>query len=299
MGGSARRAAVLFGQCLSGVVEQQPPVREAVRMATFGDKPVWAAWPKTTRLWQAVSMSIQRAQAVDVDELRELVQLSLPFIVRDWMGQAWAARERWASLSYLHNVAGHRAVPVEVAGPAQENGKACCQVTMELAEFLQRFLAPSCWHCSSSAEPVDSSAEVACMNDHDLLEQCPELRADVPMASQKWREVVGRPKRTSVWLGTHGASTRLRSHEGNVSLTQVHGVRYATLFPPPARQCKRKQQTALKVVNLSDRDNIEQCSDFVETHTAELHPGDVLFIPRGWCYEVHSLSPACAVSSFF
>jgi len=282
--GSARQTAVLFGQCLGEIAAaQQPPADESVRNATFGDKPIWML----SRRWPVQAENVRRLHDIDAPELCELAQLRSPFVVKDWMGQAWAARERWSKLSYLHKLAGHRVVPVDLLDESSDAGEhlVCRRKQMLLADFLQTFLVSSCWLCASSQEQP-SFCQIASIDDHDLLEQCPELRADIPLPSKMWREALGRPKRTSVWLGTHDAETALQCHGHDVCLTQVHGVRCASLFPPQAAPDKHLCQAGVSEMN-------------AQAQVVELRPGDVLFIPRGWRHQVRALSPACAVTSWF
>lgn len=259
----------------------------------FGNKPVWSLWPRLA----VQSEHVARLLALDSEELGELVEQGLPFVVKDWMGQAWAARERWSSLAYLHKLAGHRTVPVELHTQGMDGAR--CEVVMKLSEFLETFLAPSCWHCLSSEVPIDFCPSIACINDHDLLVQCPELRADVPMPSVLWQKAVGQVKRTSVWLGTLDAKTDLLCYSRNVCLTQVHGARGATLFPPKSGQNHHQWQIAAAQLNAGDVDPLMLCPEVAQAHLAELHPGDVLFIPKGWSHQVRALSPACAVTSWF
>lgn len=298
---SARHAAVLFDQCLGNAAAGcLAPLSQSVRSATFEAAPKWSS----SSTCSIFSRNVRRLCVVDADYLGKLVQSKQPFVVKDWQGEAWAARERWFLLAYFHAVAGHHIVPVSTFESRQGDMRKQATVLLSVSEFLENYMAPSCAQCANDQSSLDLG-HVGCLNEHELLEQCPNLRADVP-SSGKWRTVLGLPERTTVWLGTHDATTDLQRRSQDICITQVQGVRDVVVFPPAATHslCAASQVRHTNVHNIFDAEGIKflkSCPEsFQESaQTVEMKAGDVLLVPCGWWYQARARGPACSVTNWF
>ena len=61
----------------------------------------------------------------------------------------------------------------------------------------QELVAPSC---------NGGAVTTAYLAQHEFFEQCPVLRADVPVPAE-WHQVLGPPSRCNAWIGTNSTLT--------------------------------------------------------------------------------------------
>mmetsp|Transcript_50722 Transcript_50722/g.93826 ORF Transcript_50722/g.93826 Transcript_50722/m.93826 type:complete len:507 (-) Transcript_50722:68-1588(-) len=320
--GSARNATLLFSKCLADeVAASRPPCAGAVASASFVSgkprcvsRPLLAMpvtpverWLPPKRLLPDFTGSA--IAAPDREELESLLSKGMPFVTKEPI-ESWPASTRWASLSYLDGVAGHHSVPVKHS--------AHDEVTfMTVSDFLANHLVPSCKHCNAqpgilrsllSSRSTEGEEHLAGLAPHELFEQCPALRGDVPQLAAPFRQARGRIRRTSVWLGTHNVATANCCSAQDQCIVQIFGVRYAILFPPKAAKVFSKASEkdiryhgGISEVDVEDKRLLKQHPGLAQmpAQVAELSPGDLLFIPRGWWHQIRSLSPACSVSLRF
>jgi len=218
----------------------------------------------------------------------------------------WAALKRWTLLSYLDSVIGHRTVPIEVGSHVGKSG--WHEELLTIGEFLRAHVAPSCTYCAHWLEPKESfSAEIAYLAQHELLDQCPALRADLSVPDS-WRKVLGKPTRTNVWLGTHGTVTPCHWDSYDNILAQAQGAKRVILFSPhetPRLYADKSRGGTSAQGNVSQVDveapDLAKFPEFGHARSvvAELGPGDALYIPRGWWHQVRALTPSCSVNFWF
>eukprot|EP00435_Cladocopium_sp_Y103_P051611 s963_g16.t1 len=188
--------------------------------------------------------------APGADELKELLKQRRPFL---FSKTDWPAARRWRSLRYLDEVAGHRLVPTELG---KEVGAAAWkEELMPFGRFLKELVAPSC----SGHGAASTTAYLA---QHELFEQCPVLRADVPVPSE-WHEVLGPPSRCNAWIGTNSTLTPCHWDSYDNFLSQVQGFKRLILLAPD-------QHSKLHVADAADASgtsaqgnispiNVEEC----------------------------------------
>ncbi|CAK0858569.1 unnamed protein product [Prorocentrum cordatum] len=247
---------------------------------------------------------VPRVEASEGGRLRAMAEAGEPFVVAGAL-EAWPARSKWASLASVDRLIGHRLVPVEVG--AAVGGAGWREELMPAGRLLRDYLAPSCAECSAAEGAEAAGAAVAYLAQHELLEQCPVLRGDVA-APDLFRSIFGPPARANVWLGTRGTVTPCHWDSYNNCLAQVQGSKRAVLLPPAAGPCLYAAESEGGVAaqgNVSSVDveapDLERFPAYAGARSvsAELEPGDALFIPRGWWHQIRALSPSISVNFWF
>lgn len=333
--GEFRNTALLFAK-LHGESARalRPPMPEDISRASFpalaprlpGDAAAAAATVGAVVV-QRVPSSTPAAGVAD------LAREQSPFVI-EGAGDDWPALELWASMAHLHRAAGHRTVAVRRGGALEDAGSEWHAETMLLSDFMAEHLGPSCLQHAASSAPLlratgrkvrgASAAEErrplkaddglllverALMEDHQLLDQCSSLRGDVQL-TPGWQTTLGKPEQTTVWLGTASAAGSCRWSSQYLVLVQVQGIRRAVLLPPEAAASLRApgiedraaehRGGAVSAIDIHDAEArhtlvLERAS----ARAIDLRPGDLLFVPRGWWYQLRALTPGCSVSFWF
>lgn len=128
----------------------------------------------------------------------------------------------------------------------------------------------------------------------------PELRADVDFSILNRHKI----KHTVAgWIGPAGTVTGFHIDWGDNLLAQVCGRKEVQLVSPdqsPFMYVSKKfdQGTTISQVDADNLD-LEQFPLFAKVTPAKvtLHPGQMLFIPRGWWHHVRSLDKSISVSN--
>eukprot|EP00434_Breviolum_minutum_P025050 symbB.v1.2.022129.t1/scaffold1952.1/size95184/3 len=160
---------------------------------------------------------------------------------------------------------------------------------MSFGRFLKELVSPSCGSTTSAT---------AYLAQHELFEQCPVLRADIPVPSS-WQEVLGPPSRCNAWIGTKSTLTPCHWDSYDNFLSQVQGFKRLVLLAPD-------QHSRLHVETSSGtcaQGNISPINypDFAhaEVYLVDLIPGDVIFMPSGWWHQLRALSPSISVNFWY
>lgn len=313
--GPVRDAVMLFVRWLD---EEAQATRVAAshsrRLPSFVVAPRWAPRMRLPEP-EVASASVQGIPRLSLDDdgaHKRLFAAPEPFVVEGCL-HSWPAFVRWRTLGFLDKVAGHRLVPLELG--ASVGGSTWREEMMPLGDFLRQHLAASCEFCSADAdaeEPPngDFEAGVAYLAQHELLEQCPQLRADVEVP-KPWAKHLGQPTRVNAWLGTHGTVTPCHWDSYDNCLAQVQGTKQVVLLAPDMAPylCVEKPSAATGGTSAQgniarvdvEAPDLEKFPAFAKAtrHLAELGPGDALFIPSGWWHQVRALSPSFSVNFWF
>ena len=133
-----------------------------------------------------------------------------------------------------------------------------------------------------------------------IFDQFPELRSDVDFSILDQHKI---KSSTSGWIGPAGTVTGYHIDWGDNILAQVCGRKCVHLASPketpnmyPGK--KFDQGTTISDVNMDEYDE-QRFPRFanVQHERIILHPGEMVFIPRGWWHHVRSLDRSISVSN--
>lgn len=103
-----------------------------------------------------------------------------------------------------------------------------------------------------------------------------------------------RQKTASLWIGPAGTVTPLHHDTCNVFFVQIHGRKRFHFAPPTETDLLTGAQAMYAD---ADPEHPERTPDLAVPYaTAEVGPGDVLFIPVGWWHHVRALSTSISVA---
>ena len=192
----------------------------------------------------------------------------------------WPALARWTP-DYLREMIGDR--PVEFQGdrstnPQFERDEDAHRRTMPFAAYLDLIDSDGPGNDAyitayNSAQNVASFAPL----DTDIGDLEKLLQPGVPFA------------KGMLWIGPGGTFTPLHHDLTNNLLTQVVGHKRVVLVSPDATPRLYNDQHVFSRIGDIEGDltGFPDAED-VRTHVVDLYPGDALFIPIGWWYQVRS-----------
>ena len=205
---------------------------------------------------------------------------------------AWPARKHWIDLADLSLRFGDRTVPVEIG--TLKNKDKWCERLLTLREFISDYLIPSN-HGSIASDNVCYLAQ------HALFEQLPSLKNDfTPPRFCR----LGVLKRTNAWLGTRDTVTPLHFDSYHNIFVQVAGTKQVKLIDPRYTEnlyvSKRGGLDSQGNVSQVDveKPDLKSFPLFREVNVLNcvVHPGDILFIPKGWWHHVRSVTTSFSVN---
>lgn len=217
------------------------------------------------------------------DFLKNHVRTKTPLKMTGMMA-SWPAMQKW-SFEYFRDLGSSVDVHLEVGNVMQgETGfrkEAFCA-------FIDQLLSDA---------PEDNKAYLSVFRIFDAF---PQLRSDVDFSILDQFKL---KSSTSGWIGPAGTVTGYHIDWGDNILAQVCGRKRLHIAAPehsPNMYVSRKfdQGTTISEVNLHDYD-ASQFPRFskVQHHRIILHPGEMIFIPRGWWHHVESLDRSISVSN--
>ncbi|MEM9942734.1 MAG: cupin-like domain-containing protein [Planctomycetota bacterium] len=212
------------------------------------------------------------------------VRKNLPLKLTGMMGK-WPAMKRW-SLEYFRELESTSEVHLENGNVMQ--GK----TDFQKASFSQ--------YIDQLIHDTDGSKSKAYLSVFRIFKQFPQLESDVDFSILNQFKV---KSSTSGWIGPAGTVTGFHIDWGDNILAQISGRKKIHLVAPqytPSMYVSRKfdQGTTISEVNLNDWDP-NRFPKFQHVPVTELilHPGEMIFIPRGWWHHVESLDPSISVSN--
>ena len=146
----------------------------------------------------------------------------------------------------------------------------------------------------------DERARKSYLSVFRIFDTFPDLRADVDFSIIDQHKI---KSSTSGWIGPAGTVTGYHIDWGDNILAQVCGRKCVHLASPAATpnmyvSQKFDQGTTISRVDLHDVDE-ELFPRFKQVKHMKviLHPGEMLFIPRGWWHHVESMDMSISVSN--
>ncbi|MEO8388118.1 cupin-like domain-containing protein [Polaromonas sp.] len=200
----------------------------------------------------------------------------------------WPATQRW-TFDYLATRGGDR--PVKLVLGNRELG--------ETGFVLSTFRA--CVGSLASNGPIwGEGASTAHLKEFDLLHEFPALRTDVDtQALLPPRSHVS----SSAWIGPRGAHTGLHYDLLDNLAVLLRGAKRFYLARPgvvesqgalSSKYDRWARLADIGIQGLAAR-KLPEASLFV----ADLHPGDAIYVPKGWWHEVVNLESSIFLGGFF
>jgi hypothetical protein len=211
----------------------------------------------------------------------------VPCVIRGAAMQ-WSATRDW-TFDYLAKLGGDR--PVKLVVGNRELGE---------TGFAQSTFGECMGGLESNGSIWKDGARIAHLKEFDLLSEFPELRKDVSAkALFPPRQYIS----SSAWIGPEGAHTGLHYDLLDNLAVLLRGSKRFYLARPgvvesqgavSSKYDRWARLADVGIQNLAER-KLPKESLFV----ADLHPGDAIYVPRGWWHEVVNLKSSIFLSGFF
>lgn len=288
-----------------------PPQTASRRLADDPDRRMPSAEPAPSVLPNGLRPE-DEVRSVPADELsldafaREHFKPEVPVVVRG-VARGWPALDRWADLSYLSSVFGHRVIPVEVGRSAlRESAGGWTERAMPLDRFVDAHLLPSNRAARAGRRLADG--DIAYCAQHPLIDQVPALRAD--FSEPVYCAAAGeRARVVNCWLGTADTCTPLHFDSYDNLLVQLAGCKLVRLLA--RSETPKLYVSASGGVSVAAQGNVSPVdvdAPDLDRHPlyasaraswCVLRPGDGLFLPSRYWHHVRSLSTSCSLNFWF
>lgn len=251
-------------------------------------------------------------------------------VVLSGLAAGWPALAAWATPAGLVAAVGpHRTVPIELGDHYLAEGWG--QQLQRFGRFVSEGMAASGGSGGDKAS-TRKDPRLPYLAQHDLLAQVPGLRAAVSPSPDYCALPAGGsvgggggdehddgddrpppPPTTNVWLGPAGTVSPPHTDPHANLLVQVVGVKYVRLYHPAAGPAGLEGGGQGGVMANTSRVDLASLTPAppgaappgappaasLPFQDTLLHPGDALFIPRGWWHYVQALSPSASVSHWW
>lgn len=211
----------------------------------------------------------------------------VPCVIRGAALQ-WPATHSW-TFDYLAKLGGNR--PVKLVVGNRELGE---------TGFTQSTFSECVGGLESNGSIWGGGVRVAHLKEFDLLNEFPELRKDVSTeALFPQRQYVS----SSAWIGPEGAHTGLHYDLLDNLAVLFRGSKTFYLARPgvvesqgavSSKYDRWARLADIGIQGLAER-KLQKDSLFI----ADLHPGDAIYVPKGWWHEVVNLKSSIFLSGFF
>ena len=221
--------------------------------------------------------------------LKEHISANRPLLLRQMM-KDWRATKDW-NFEFFRDLQSRAPVHLEQGNVMQGHTgfrKA------NFADFIEQLI--------SEPEQIDGQrvADKPYLSVFKIFDEFPQLSKDVDFTLLNQFKL----KHSTVgWLGPAGTVTGYHIDWGDNILAQVQGRKCIHLVSPEESDKmyvskKFDQGTAISEVDLEnyDEDRFPRFAQAVHRRVI-LHPGEMLFIPRGWWHHVRSLDKSISVSN--
>ncbi len=247
-------------------------------MSTVTQQPRSAADATTT---------IDTVETITADEFfHRYIKRNRPLVMTRMM-DTWPAKDKW-TFEFFSQLSLEDEVHLEDGNIMQQDTQ---YHKASFRDFLEKLLA----------EPDgDAGGRRPYLSVFKIFAAFPQLRDDVDFT------ILNRHKRkhtVSGWIGPAGTVTGYHIDWGDNILAQVCGRKRLLLVAPDEtrfmyRSRKFDQGTTLSQVD-ADHVDLERFPLYARATPIEvvLHPGQMLFIPRGWWHHVRSLDKSISVSN--
>jgi len=244
----------------------------------------------THSTWTAVVETIE--QISEPEFYRQYILPQKPVVITGMMHH-WQAMHKW-SFEYFSQLRSTQQFAIE-QGNVMQN-----ETLFYKQEFGQ--------YITKLSESIDRDtpaiktkpADVAYLSVFDIFQAFPALKADVDFSLIAAHKLINF---IYAWIGPQGTVTGYHADWADNILAQVHGTKRIDLVSPAQNACmypsaKFEFRTKLSSIDPEHFDRqlyplFQQAQPFTTT----LHPGEMIFIPRGWWHRVESLSRSISINN--
>jgi lysine-specific demethylase 8 len=229
--------------------------------------------------------SIDTVEKIEPREfLQKYIRGNKPLLMTGMMG-SWPAMQKW-SFEFFRDLGARQMVSLEEGNVMQEQTGLRKQ---SFSDFISQLMT----------EESDSGRK-AYLSVFRIFDAFPELQDDVDFSLLNQFKI---KSSSSGWIGPAGTVTGYHIDWGDNILAQISGRKCVHLASPnespnmyPGK--KFDQGTTISQVNMDAYDrNRFPLFENVQHKKLILHPGQMIFIPRGWWHHVRSLDRSISVSN--
>jgi lysine-specific demethylase 8 len=233
-------------------------------------------------------LPIDAVNTISAEDFRQnYIKRNRPLLMRRMM-ETWPAKEKW-TFEFFSELSCDENVHLEEGNVMQQ------QTQFRKASFRE-YLA----NLMDEAPVENGYGAKAYLSLFNIFAAFPQLQSDVDFSVLNRYKV----KHTVAgWIGPAGTVTGFHIDWGDNILAQVQGRKQIRLVPPAQsafmyKSKKFDQGTTISEVDADHYDAVRFPLFAKATPvTFNLHPGEMLFIPRGWWHHVRSLDRSISVSN--
>lgn len=231
---------------------------------------------------------IARVPTISAEVLNDtFMRRSLPIVITDATSQ-WKAMQEW-SFEYFKSLDPSIEIHLENGNIMQRNTSF---EMMTFGDYLDKLIVQ---------RDGGDSADIGYLSIFNIFRAFPHLHDHVDF------QLITRNRmrnNTIGWIGPGGTVTGYHTDWADNIFAQVQGRKFVKVVSPsqnkkmyPSR--KYDSNSTLSSVD-ADNYDAQKYPLFSEVHAlyTVVHPGEMLFIPRGWWHYVRSLEPSISVNNF-
>jgi lysine-specific demethylase 8 len=216
---------------------------------------------------------------------REYIDTNTPLLMRKVTAN-WPAMKKW-SFEFFTNLSLPKQVFLEMNNVLQGGGQ---YEVMEYGDYIRRI----------ADDGNGQGAPKGYLSVFRIFNAFPELRSDVDFSLLSQFKLKNTAKG---WIGPAGTVTGYHVDWGDNVLAQICGRKEVRLVAPkdskymyPSRRFDQGTMSSEMDVDCLDAERFPLFEKATE-YRAIIHPGEMLFIPRGWWHHVRSLDKSISVSN--
>ncbi len=234
------------------------------------------------------STEIGRIERISTDDFWDnYVRPQRPVVITGMM-ENWPAMQKW-SFDFFAGLSTDVKVLLEFGNVMQQQTDF---KEIKFSEYVRRIM---------DEESAEEDGRISYLSVFDIFKVLPELKKDVDFSILSERTF---KDFTFGWLGPKGTVTGYHQDWANNLLAQICGKKELHLVSPKQTHCmypSRKFDIGSTLSHVDtdqlDRERFPLFEQVQEHHTV-LHPGEMLFSPRGWWHHVRSLEKSISVNNF-
>ncbi|HUP89684.1 MAG TPA: cupin-like domain-containing protein, partial [Longimicrobiales bacterium] len=215
---------------------------------------------------------------------REYIDTNSPLLMRKVTAN-WPAMKKW-SFDFFASLRLPKRVFLEMNNVLQGGGQ---YEVMEYEEYIRRI-----------ANDSNGEAPKGYLSVFKVFNAFPELRKDVDFSLLSQFKMKNTAKG---WIGPAGTVTGYHVDWGDNVLAQIRGRKEVRLVSPadskymyPSKRFDQGTMSSEMDVDNLDAERFPLFAKATE-YRVVIHPGEMLFIPRGWWHHVRSLDKSISVSN--